>query len=99
MKITKFDYYKKNKVFEKNTLFFSKNGYKILGNLIKINMNIQLRKLNEKSYYIEKLGKLFENLEVQVKDLESYLLAFIHRSLVNERPDFSKNHNERLEFL
>jgi ribonuclease-3 len=26
-------------------------------------------------------------------------LAFIHRSVVNERPDFAPEHNERLEFL
>lgn len=62
-------------------------------------MVIQLRKINDKNYYLEKISKLLEKLWIKTSNYENYLLAFIHRSLVNERPDFSKNHNERLEFL
>lgn len=31
--------------------------------------------------------------------MSHYVLAFIHRSIVNERPDKAPEHNERLEFL
>lgn len=34
-----------------------------------------------------------------MRDIELYILAFIHRSIVNERNDFAPQHNERLEFL
>jgi len=33
------------------------------------------------------------------QDIKVYILAFIHRSIVNERNDFAPEHNERLEFL
>lgn len=63
-------------------------------------MSVQVRKINEKNYYIEKISNLLIKLEINWNpQKEEYLLAFIHRSLVNERSDFSKNHNERLEFL
>lgn len=44
------------------------------------------------SFIEEKLGYSFEN-----KDL--LILAFVHRSFVNEHRDLIKEHNERLEFL
>lgn len=43
--------------------------------------------------------KLAESLGIQAKDTSLYILAFIHRSIVNERPDKAPEHNERLEFL
>lgn len=57
------------------------------------------KKLFEDEYYITKISKLLENLGILTQNYENYLLAFVHRSLVNERPDFSSRHNERLEFL
>lgn len=52
---------------------------------------------NEK--YREKYKGLLDTLHIDCKNIENYILAFIHRSVVNERPDFAPTHNERLEFL
>jgi len=46
-----------------------------------------------------KLSKLLLDLKIEYKDISLYILAFIHRSIVNERNDFAPEHNERLEFL
>ncbi len=48
---------------------------------------------------IEKFEKLLKDLDVSHKDISHYILAFIHRSVVNEKPDYTPEHNERLEFL
>jgi len=48
---------------------------------------------------INKLSALLEKLELEAIDISKYILAFIHRSIVNERPDYTPEHNERLEFL
>ena len=48
---------------------------------------------------IEKLEKLLSDLDIKHTDISHYILAFIHRSVVNEKPDFAPEHNERLEFL
>ena len=48
---------------------------------------------------IEKFEKLLKTLEIDHKDISHYILAFIHRSVVNEKPDYTPEHNERLEFL
>jgi dsRNA-specific ribonuclease len=48
---------------------------------------------------IEKVEKLLLNLDIQAKNISHYILAFIHRSVVNEKPDYAPEHNERLEFL
>lgn len=47
----------------------------------------------------EKLSLLLSKLEIQPNKISLYILAFIHRSIVNERNDFAPQHNERLEFL
>lgn len=47
----------------------------------------------------ESLKKLLAILDIQHKSIELYILAFIHRSIVNEKNDFAPEHNERLEFL
>lgn len=47
----------------------------------------------------EKIGELLSKLWIDYKDIKKYVLAFIHRSIVNERNDFAPEHNERLEFL
>jgi len=53
----------------------------------------------EKKQCQEKLQMLLKSLEIQAQDIRTYVLAFIHRSIVNERNDFAPEHNERLEFL
>lgn len=47
----------------------------------------------------EKIAKLLDVLDVKYNNISHYVLAFIHRSIVNEKPDFAPEHNERLEFL
>lgn len=47
----------------------------------------------------ESLQKLLWELNISYNNIEIYILAFIHRSIVNERNDFAPQHNERLEFL
>jgi len=49
--------------------------------------------------YIKKYSELLKDLKIDFLNIESYILAFIHRSVVNEKPDFAPEHNERLEFL
>jgi dsRNA-specific ribonuclease len=61
-------------------------------------MVIPLKAINDQSN-IEKITKLLNHLEIDFINIEHYILAFIHRSIVNERPDYAPNHNERLEFL
>jgi dsRNA-specific ribonuclease len=47
----------------------------------------------------EKIALLLDSLQVSAQDIRTFVLAFIHRSIVNERADFAPEHNERLEFL
>lgn len=53
----------------------------------------------ENDFQIEKVWKLLDKLWIKYNSITNYILAFIHRSLVNERPDVAPEHNERLEFL
>lgn len=46
-----------------------------------------------------KVWELLINLEIPYNNIKNYILAFIHRSIVNERQDYAPEHNERLEFL
>ena len=57
------------------------------------------KKAVENDALINKYFVLLEKLEIDYKKISIYILAFTHRSIVNERPDFAPNHNERLEFL
>jgi len=57
------------------------------------------RQATKNPNYIEKYIALVSDLKIEFKNIELYILAFIHRSVVNERPDFAPEHNERLEFL
>lgn len=57
------------------------------------------KKAIQNEIQIQKVSKLLEKLEINFNDIWTYILAFIHRSIVNERPDFAPEHNERLEFL
>ncbi len=45
------------------------------------------------------LEKLQNNLKVKFKDKDLIRQAMVHRSYLNEHPDFHVGHNERLEFL
>lgn len=57
------------------------------------------KKAVETEYIIEKYSNFVLEFDIIPKNPSFYILAFIHRSLVNERPDFAPEHNERLEFL
>jgi len=57
------------------------------------------KKAIENQIYIDKIGSLIHSLDIDYKNISCYILAFIHRSIVNEKPDFAPEHNERLEFL
>ncbi|MBW7954889.1 ribonuclease III [Candidatus Gracilibacteria bacterium] len=60
---------------------------------------VTTKQLFENEVYIEKIKTLLQSLNITPNSLNNYLLAFVHRSLVNEKPDLSPEHNERLEFL
>jgi len=57
------------------------------------------KNLYKNDIYINKISFLLNNLKINFNCINTYLLAFVHRSLVNEKPDLSSEHNERLEFL
>jgi dsRNA-specific ribonuclease len=57
------------------------------------------KKAVENEIYIQKTEKLLRELEIPFQKISHYILAFIHRSVVNEKPDLAPEHNERLEFL
>ena len=57
------------------------------------------RQATKNPNYIEKYSKFISDLKIDFKNIELYILAFVHRSVVNEKPDFAPEHNERLEFL
>lgn len=61
-------------------------------------MVIRKKAINSEAL-IEKFEKLLSRLDIKHKDISHYILAFIHRSVVNEKPDYTPEHNERLEFL
>jgi len=48
---------------------------------------------------VMKIQRFLDNLNILYKNPSSYVLAFVHRSIVNEKSDFTPEHNERLEFL
>lgn len=59
-----------------------------------------IEKQATKSEYVKrKLEKLLSQLEIETQNYEIYILACIHRSIVNERASYAPEHNERLEFL
>ncbi len=51
-----------------------------------------MRTMKDFSIFEEKIGVRFSNRDLLVQ-------AFVHRSYLNEHPDFHLGHNERLEFL
>ncbi len=58
-----------------------------------------VKKAIENEIEIKKISELLKSLNIEANNISYYILAFIHRSIVNERPDFAPEHNERLEFL
>ncbi len=48
---------------------------------------------------IYKVSELLSRLNISHNTISHFIQAFIHRSIVNERPEFAPEHNERLEFL
>ncbi|MFA6919096.1 MAG: ribonuclease III [Patescibacteria group bacterium] len=48
---------------------------------------------------MKELTKLEKNLGVKFNNLDLLTQAIVHRSYLNEHPDFRLDHNERLEFL
>jgi dsRNA-specific ribonuclease len=60
---------------------------------------VVIKKATENQQVIDKVTDLLIKLNLKYIDLSFYIQAFIHRSVVNERPDFAPEHNERLEFL
>lgn len=47
----------------------------------------------------KRISELLLRLWLEISGIEHFILAFIHRSIVNERADYAPEHNERLEFL
>jgi len=57
------------------------------------------KKACESSYNITKIQKLLWQIHISTTNPWLYILACIHRSIVNERATYAPEHNERLEFL
>ena len=57
------------------------------------------KKAIESEILIEKVSRFLEQIWIKPNKISNYILAFIHRSIVNEKPDYAPEHNERLEFL
>jgi len=45
------------------------------------------------------LGEIEKNIDVNFNNKDLILQSFVHRSYLNEHPEFKLDHNERLEFL
>lgn len=57
------------------------------------------REITHNKEIIEKVSLLLWKLNINYINIDNYIRSFVHRSIVNERPDFAPEHNERLEFL
>jgi dsRNA-specific ribonuclease len=57
------------------------------------------RDITHNKEVILKVTMLLSSLNIKFKIIDNYIRSFVHRSIVNERPDFAPEHNERLEFL
>jgi len=47
----------------------------------------------------KKISLVLEELSISYNDIDIFVLSFVHRSIVNEKPHTIPQHNERLEFL
>ena len=67
---------------------------------------------NKKWYYVlpesqndhkeiahKRIWALLEKLDLSYNNIDTFVLSFVHRSIVNEKPHLTPAHNERLEFL
>ncbi|MDO8581887.1 MAG: ribonuclease III [bacterium] len=59
----------------------------------------QLDQLGQLEIFVKDFAILEKKLDTVFKDRNLLTQAFIHRSYLNEHPDFHLGHNERLEFL
>ncbi len=57
------------------------------------------KKAVDSEYYKNKTRQLLKKLDINYNNVSYYINSFIHKSIVNERPDFTPKDNERLEFL
>lgn len=57
------------------------------------------REITHNKEVIDKVSSLLSILNIKYNNIDNYIRSFVHRSIVNERPDFAPEHNERLEFL
>ena len=48
---------------------------------------------------VKDLSPLEKTLDITFKNIDTLRQALVHRSYLNENPDFKLGHNERLEFL
>ena len=53
----------------------------------------------ERKEFEAQVQTFLENCGLIPQNIESYYLAFVHRSVLNESSFFYKESNERLEFL
>lgn len=60
---------------------------------------VATKKAIEDENQIKKIWVLLDSIWIKYNNPSHYILAFIHRSIVNEKADFAPEHNERLEFL
>ena len=60
---------------------------------------ITRKKADNDEIQIERIWKFIKSIWIEYNNISHYILAFIHRSIVNEKPDYTPEHNERLEFL
>lgn len=88
------------------SLFFSlfslqkaRNRYSVFAYYLSNGLFVITKKATQDPNSQKHIQKLIDSLALPSKDLALYILAFIHRSIVNERSDFAPEHNERLEFL
>jgi len=63
-----------------------------------LNIKFMIKK-EEISNGVKDFSQLEKDLGVEFKDKDLLTQAFVHRSFLNETPDFKLSHNERLEFL
>jgi ribonuclease-3 len=54
---------------------------------------------NKNIYFMKDFGLLEKKLNVEFQNKDLLIQSFVHRSYLNENPDFHLSHNERLEFL
>ena len=62
-------------------------------------MNMVVWSQWEREYIMKDISKLQKIIGVTFNDTDLLLQAVVHRSYLNEHPEYTLDHNERLEFL